>query len=298
MSQTNEAVLVTGANGQLGQLAIEWLLEHHQGPIIVTSRDPQKLSGLAERGVIVRQADFDQPASLPEAFAGAKRLLLISTDALDVPGQRVQQHLNAIEAAVQAGVEHLVYTSLPNPESGTACLLAGDHYATEEKIKSSGLSYTILRNHLYTHSLIPALQQAAASGQYAAATGNGATAYVTREDCAHAAAAALVSSFSGHRTLDVSGPEALTGEEIAAIASEFTGQDITFVPLTTEQLVGIYEAAGLPNGAAQVFASFQTASSKGEYDQVTTTVKDLTGQAPISLKAVLAANKSTFTSAE
>ncbi|MFF2014481.1 SDR family oxidoreductase [Paenibacillus sp. NPDC058177] len=298
MSQTNEAVLVTGASGQLGQLAIEWLLEHHQGPIIVTSRDPQKLSSLTERGVIVRQADFDQPETLPEAFAGAKRLLLISTDALSVPGQRVQQHLNAVDAAVQAGVEHLVYTSLPSPEPGTACLLAGDHYATEEKIKSSGLSYTILRNNLYTHSLIPAVQQAIASGQYAAATGDGATAYVTREDCAHAAAAALIATVSGNQTLDVSGPEALTGKDIAAIASEFTGRAIEFVPLTTEQLVGIYEAAGLPNGAAQVFASFQTASSKGEYGQVTTTVKDFTGQAPVGLKAVLAANKSAFVSAD
>ncbi|MRN53210.1 SDR family oxidoreductase [Paenibacillus monticola] len=297
MSNTNEAVLVTGASGHLGREAVEWLLENYKGQIIAVTRNPVTLSDFSARGVVVRQADFDQPDTLDEAFIGAKRLLLISTDAVSVPGQRLQQHTNAVEAAIKAGVEHIVYTSQLNPEPGTESLLGGDHYSTEEKIKSSGLSFTILRNNLYADNLIPSLQQAAASGQYAAATGEGQTAYVTRKDCARAAAAALASSFTGTRTIDLTGAESLSGTDVAQIASEVIGKSIQFVPLTTDQLVGIFESIGLPNGAAKVFASLDTASAKGEYAVVTTIVQDLTGQAPASLKEFLTENLAAFTSA-
>ncbi|ULO09460.1 SDR family oxidoreductase [Paenibacillus sp. 19GGS1-52] len=297
MGITNEAVLVTGASGHLGREAVEWLLENHKGQIIAVTRNPLTLSDFSARGVVVRQADFDQPHTLDEAFVGAKRLLLISTDAVSVPGQRLQQHSNAVEAAIKAGVEHIVYTSVPNPEPGTECLIAPDHYGTEEKIKSSGLSFTILRNNLYADNLLPSLQQAAASGQYAAATGDGLTAYVTRKDCARAAAAALASSFTGTRTIDVTGTEALSGADVAQIASEVIGKSIQFVALTTEQLVGIFESIGMPNGVAQIFASFDTASAKGEYAVATTTVQELTGQAPASLKEFLTENLAAFTSA-
>lgn len=298
MSTNQETLLVTGASGHLGSIVIDWLLANYEGPIIATTRDPEKLSALSARGVIVRKADFDQPETLSAAFAGAQRLLLISTDAIAVPGQRVKQHKDALSAAVQAGVKHIVYTSIPNSEPGSACLIAPDHYATEELIKNSGLSYTILRNNLYSENLIPTLQQAVGSGILGTATGEGATAYVTRHDCAWSAAAALASTTTDNQIVDVTGPEAISGSELAQIASEISGKSIQFVPLETAKLVEIFEAIGLPSGMAQAYASFDTASARGEYAQTTATVQQLTGKSPTTLKQFLTDNKSAFTGAE
>src|SRR5689334_9931004 len=108
----HQTLLVTGASGHLGRRVIELLLESNAGHLIATTRSPDKLAGLAARGVEVRQADFDDPGSLAAAFAGADRLLLISTDALDGTDRRIVQHGNAVAAAEQAGVKHVVYTSL------------------------------------------------------------------------------------------------------------------------------------------------------------------------------------------
>jgi len=297
MSSSKETILVTGASGQLGRQAVEWLTQNYGGKLIATTRDTGKLTEWVERGVEVRQADFDQPDTLAEAFAGAQRLLLISTDALAIPGQRLKQHRSAIDAAIKAGVKHIVYTSLPNPEPGSACLIAEDHYETEQLIKNSGLTYTILRNNLYSENLIGSLRQAVATGQLGTAAGDGKTAYVTRRDCAIAAAAALASGATESRTLDVTGPEALTGEDLARIVSEVAGVNVRYAPLPAAQLTAIYESAGLPAGIAAVLVSFDTASSRGEYENVSPTVEQLTGRAPLTMKQFLAEHKELFAGA-
>jgi NAD(P)H dehydrogenase (quinone) len=130
-------LLVTGASGHLGRRVLELLLETQTGQIIATTRTPEKLADFAQRGVIVRQADFDDPASLVTAFTGADRLLLISTDVIGVPGLRIQQHTNAVKAAEEAEVSHVVYTSLINPEPGTPIAIAPDHYETELALAQS-----------------------------------------------------------------------------------------------------------------------------------------------------------------
>ncbi|HEU5098574.1 MAG TPA: NAD(P)H-binding protein, partial [Roseiflexaceae bacterium] len=113
-----QTLLVTGASGHLGRRVIELLLEANAGHVIATTRSPDNLADLAARGVEVRKADFDAPGSLASAFAGADRLLLISTDALDGTDRRIVQHRNAVKAAEQAGVTHVVYTSFTNTEPG------------------------------------------------------------------------------------------------------------------------------------------------------------------------------------
>ena len=110
---SSPTLLVTGASGQLGRRVIAHLLQTHRvpaGQIIATTRKPETLADLAAQGVQVRGADFDDPASLVAAFSGAQRLLLVSTDALDRPGRRLEQHQAAVAAAVQAGARHVVYT--------------------------------------------------------------------------------------------------------------------------------------------------------------------------------------------
>ncbi|WP_437904395.1 SDR family oxidoreductase [Sorangium sp. So ce327] len=274
----SQPLLVTGANGQLGRRVVDLLLAQGAGPLIVTTRHPEKLGELRARGVEVRRADFDAPASLAEAFAGAARLLLISTDALDRPGRRIAQHRSALEAAVKAGVRHVVYTSLTNPGPGSPITIAPDHQATEDTLAESGLGATVLRNNLYTDFLVPSLRRALATGQLVAAAGDGKAGYVTREDCARAAAAALAADFDGKRVLDITGPAAVSQRELAQIASTVTGKSIQYVPVPRDVLEQGMQKAGMPAAIAGLLASFDEAIARGTLDVATRAVEELTGK--------------------
>src|SRR5215207_578206 len=143
------SILVSGASGHLGRQVVENLLGRvAPSSIVATTRSPERLADVAARGVIVRHADFDDDASLDAAFAGVDRALLISTDSLDKPGQRVAQHRRAIKAFARAGVKHLAYTSIVNPV-GSLITLSKDHAETERALAESGLHYTVLRNNMY-----------------------------------------------------------------------------------------------------------------------------------------------------
>ncbi|MEW5961194.1 MAG: SDR family oxidoreductase [Chloroflexota bacterium] len=296
MSQT---ILVTGASGHLGRRVVELLLEARAvrlahdgaGPLIAATRSPEKLADLAERGVEVRQADFDRPETLTKAFAGADRLLFISTDAVDGTDRRIVQHGNAVNAAEQAGVKHVVYTSLTRPEPGTPIAIAPDHYATEQALAASSLDWTVLRNNVYTDYLLQSLPQAVATGQLVAAAGDGATAYVTREDCARAAAAVLAASNSGRATLDITGPELVTQADLAQITSDITGQPVVYVPVTAEVKQAGLVAAGLPEFVAGLYVTFDLGIAAGALAVVSRAVADLTGQAPQSVRDFLAAHQ-------
>jgi NAD(P)H dehydrogenase (quinone) len=288
-------LLVTGASGQLGRRVVELLLAQDHGPIIATTRTPGSLQELAARGVEVRRADFDDEASLVQAFRGAGRALLVSTDALDRPGRRLAQQQRAVRALAAAGVAHVVYTSLPDAASSSVSI-APDHAGTEVALVESGLDFTILRNNLYTDLLFMTLPAALASGQLVDARGNGPVAYVTREDCARAAAAALADrSAGGRRTLDVTGPAAITSAELAALASEILGREIVHVAVPADALIRGLLDHGLPIPVAEMLASFDVAISRGELAAVSDTVQRLTGRAPQSIRDFLAQNRAALT---
>jgi NAD(P)H dehydrogenase (quinone) len=279
-------LLVTGASGQLGRRVVELLLASGAGPIIATTRTPARLAALAARGVDVRPADFDDDASLAAAFAGASRALVISTDALDRPGRRIEQHRRAFAALERAGAQHVVYTSLVHPTQ-TPCLIAPDHAASEAALAASKLDWTILRNAMYTDYLVPALPAAIAAGSIVAARGAGAIAYVTREDCARAAAAALAGSSRGRTTLDITGPEAITGDQLAAIVSELAGVPVQYASVPGPALIEGMVGHGLPRPVAELFASFDAAAAQGDYRDVSPAVEQLTGHKPTSVAAYL-----------
>jgi len=288
MSHTQKpTLLVTGASGKLGQRVLELLLEAQTGSIIATTRTPEKLAAFAARGVTVRPADFDDPASLRQAFAGADRLLLISTDAVDGTDRRTKQHLSAIKAASDAGVKHVIYTSLTRPEPGTPITLAPDHYATEQALAASSLDWTVLRNNVYTDGLLQNLPRAVATGQLMAAAGAGGTGFVTREDCARAAAAVLTAETSGRRTLDVPGPAVVTHSELAQIAQEITGRPVTYVPVPAETLKAGIVASGLPGFVADLIVSFDLATAQDILAVATSTVQELTGRPAQSVREFL-----------
>lgn len=281
-------LLVTGASGKLGQRVLELLLEAQAGPLIATTRTPEKLAAFAARGVTIRQADFDDPASLRQAFAGADRLLLISTDAVDGTDRRAKQHGNAVKVAAEVGVKHIIYTSLTRPEPGTPITLAPDHYATEQALAASSLDWTVLRNNVYTDGLLQSLPRAVATGQLMAAAGTGGTGFVTREDCARAAAAALAAETTGRKILDVTGPAVVTHAELAQIAQEVTGRPVTYVPVPAEAMKAGIVSAGLPAFVAELIVSFDEATAQGVLAVSSSTVQELTGRPAQSVREFLA----------
>lgn len=284
-------LLVTGASGHLGRRVIELLLERGAGPIIATTRSPEKLADLAALGVEVRAADFDDVASLPAAFAGARRALLVSTDALDRPGRRRDQQAAAVRALEAAGVEHVVYTSCPSPYDGSPVGVVPDHLATERALAASKLDFTILRNNLYAEVILYSLPQAVAAGQLVDAKADGGVAWVWRDDCARAAAAALADVATGRRTLDVTGPAAITSAELAAIASEVTGKPVRHVPVPTGALIAGMVQHGLPEPVARLMASFDAGAAKGDLATTSTAVADLTGTPPRTVRDFLHAHR-------
>lgn len=290
MSQT---ILVTGASGHLGQRVIHHLLETEKVPastVIAGSRDPAKLSALAEKGVVTRRADFDDAASLDTAFAGVDRLVIISTDSLDTPGKRLAQHKAAVEAAVRAGVKHVVYTSMPNPDDSLVTF-APDHLGTEQALKDSGLSHTILRNAWYMDNYLMAMPHNLQVGQWFSASGNGRVSNISRDDCARALAAVLASDNTVSATYTLTGSQSLSAEEVAALVTAVTGKPLAVVPVTDEQLAGGLAGAGLPGFVVDMLVSADANIRAGKFDLVTTDFKTLTGRDPQTLKRYFEENK-------
>lgn len=288
-----KTLIVTGAGGQLGQRVLAHLLDTLGIPaarIVATSRKPEALSAWAARGIDARAADFEDPASLATAFHGGDRLLLISTDALDRPGRRLTQHRNAIQAAEAAGLRHVVYTSMPEPDD-SPLLIAPDHAGTEHALAASTLrGWTVLRNHWYFENLFLWLPSALTSGQWYSAADDGGIAHIARDDLARAAAVALASDDDGKRTLTLSGSRAWTTAEIAAAVAQATGKPLNVVPVPAEALVQGMTGAGLPEPLAQVFASFDINTAAGRVATVTGDYRALTGIDPQPFEAWLSAN--------
>jgi NAD(P)H dehydrogenase (quinone) len=280
--------LVTGASGHLGQAVIT-TYKVPANKIIATTRDVAKLSALAAKGVHVRDANFDDEADLTKAFAGATRLLLISTSAME-PGQRIKQHVNAVKAAEKAGVGHVIYTSMPNANT-SAVLFAPDHAGTEKALADSMLKgWTVLRNNWYFENLFFSIPQALKSGTQYSAAAEGKTAYIARDDLARAAAAALSSDKAEKATYSLSGAKQYSVNEVASLVSSATGKSLSVVHVPVEGLVQGMIGAGLPEGMARMFASFDVATAKGDLSGKPDDFKKLTGVDPQPLESWIKVN--------
>ena len=279
---------ISNASGQLGRATTDLLLDRvDQGGLVLVTRDPAQLDAYAERGADVRRGDFDDPEGLREAYRGVDTLLLIS--GADV-GRRVAQHTAAIAAAKDAGVGRIAYTGIVNPTEANSAAAAPEHRGTEEALRSSGLEWTFLRNGIYGDLTAQGLTQSIAAEQHVYNSGDGKTSFVARADCA--AAAAVVLSEDGHanKAYDITGPEALSGADLAAIASELSGTPVEAVPVDDETFVGILvEHAGLPEPIAQFIASFGRAAREGQLATVSNEVQELTGRPPKPFRDLLKA---------
>jgi NAD(P)H dehydrogenase (quinone) len=275
-------IAITGASGHLGRLVTQELLDRgvSADDLVLVTRSPD---ALAERQN-VRFGDWTQPATLADAFAGVDRLLLISGDdlATRLDGQRA-----AIDAAKAAGVQRVVYTSAPNPVPDNPFAVGPSHRGTEEALQASGLNWISLRNALYAEFEIPDFQGAVATGQMVSNQGEGRTTYISRADCAAAAAGALLSD-TENVTYEITGTELLSPADKAALASELAGKPVELVLVDDDAFIAGLQEHGIPAEGAQVIASFGRAIREGYLDQLTDAVEQLTGRPPRSLRDVVA----------
>lgn len=278
---STKTLLVTGASGKLGRATVEHLLALGEKNIIATTRKPEALADLAAKGVEVRKADFDDVASMDSAFQGVDRLLIVSTNALDYTGHRFEQHRRAIDAAVRAGVGHLLYTSVVRAdEEASPMTLAHDHRLTELALLESGRGWTMLRNNWYAENLEGDLKYALVAGTIAMASRDGKVGWVLRDDCARAAAVALADDFEGERILNLTGPDALSLADVAAAWSDVSGKPVNAAPVPSMVRIGILVGAGLPAGIADVLVNAEEAMAQGWLCTAPGDIEALTGTPP------------------
>ena len=276
---------LTGASGQLGSLVLKHLLTQvPANQIIVTTRDPQRLADIADLGVVVRRADFSDPASLPAAFAGATSLLIISTDLV---GERVAGHKAAIAAAVDAGVGHLLYTSAPKADPHAPHPILAEHGQTEAAMAASGVKWTSLRNSIYAESLKNFVDALLINEQLLIPEGSAKHSWVTREDCARAAAGALLGKLAISGPVDVTGPEALSFADVAQRLSSISGQTITAQVLPNDEITARIVAKGVPAEAAGFIVGFVSLIAQALPTAPTDIVEQASGTKPSPVDEVL-----------
>jgi NAD(P)H dehydrogenase (quinone) len=287
---------ISGAGGQLGRAAADMLLERVEpSELVLVTRDPSGLADYAGRGVSVRAGNFDDPDGLREAYRGVDTLLLIS--GADI-GRRVAQHTDAIAAAKDAGVGRIAYTGIVNPTEANVAAAAPEHRGTEEALLASGLDYTFLRNGIYADLTAQGLTQSIAAGSHMFNSGDGKISYVSRNDCAAAAAAVLVGDGHANQAYDVTGSEALSGYDLAALASELSGKAVEPAPVDDAAYVSaLVQYAGLPEFIAEFLASFGRAAREGQLDKVSANFEQLTGRSPQRFRELLEAALSSASAA-
>lgn len=295
-------VIVTGASGNFGSATAERLLNQVDPTnLILLSRTPAKLARFAAAGAEIRQADFDDPANLSRAMQGGQRMLLISTARV---GSRVPQHANAINAAVKAGVEHIIYTSIiAADEEANPAIVKTEHRATEKLIEASGAHWTFLRDSQYAEAIAgPMAIPALAHGSKPDNCGAGQVAFVSRDDCV--ATAACILSGSGHenKAYTLTGPELLSIPEALAMVSRLAGKPIRVDAVDDDSMFAYFDALGVPRHASDILpdgpipwssddmVTFGQAIREGFFAKRTDHVERITGQKPKSLETVLKEN--------
>jgi NAD(P)H dehydrogenase (quinone) len=271
---------VTGASGHFGHRVIEELLDRGvQGTeIVAIARTTAKAADLAARGVQVRPADYSRSETLPAAVGGVGRLLLVSGSEL---GQRVPQHTAVIEAANNAGVERILYTSILNADTSTNPI-AGEHRGTETALRMSAVPHTLLRNSWYTENYTGRLDQYLETGEILGAAGSGRVSGAARADYAVAAAAALLADDQDNVAYELGGP-AFSFEELASTISEVTAKTVVYRDLPPSDYLAVLQQIGLDEATAEFVVAIDASIAAGDLETDSDDLARLLGRQPTPL---------------
>ncbi len=284
-------ILVTGASGQLGSAVTKYLLKNANSAVVkIFARDTFKVSELASRGVGVRVGDYDDYDSLINAFKGIDKLYLVS--GTDI-GNRGTQQLNAVNAAKEAGVKHILYTSIQRTnetETSPVAFLSKSHLDTERAIRESGMIYTILQDSLYA-DVVPffAGQQVLETKTLNFPAKNGKVAFATRENMAEASANILLDETGKYDnvTLELTGAEAVSWQQVAQIIASASGVEINYNSPSVKDYEAALRGAQVPQEFVLMLSGFARAIAEGEFEHVSSHLADALGRKPASLESFL-----------
>ena len=272
-------IAVCGATGELGGRVAARLSERGERIRLIV-RDPARAPELdgAEVAIAAGYHDTDE---MTAALRGADTVFLVS--GRESPN-RLDEHKSAVDALVRAGVQRVVYTSFANASADTAFKLGRQHHATEEYIRDSGVAYTFLRDNMYM-DFVPFMTSP--QGVIAGPAGNGAAAFVARDDVADVAVQALTGAGHENRAELLTGARALTLAEAAAVMTEVTGHEVVYKDQTIEEAHESRSHFGAPDWEVEGWVSSYVAIARGELDEVSDAVERLTGHPPMTLPALL-----------
>ena len=280
-------IAVTGATGKLGRFVVAGLLEKvPAAEIIAAVRTPEKAADLAALGVQVREADYDKPGTLEAALAGAEKVLLISGN--DVSGDRVAQHQAVIDAAKNAGVTLLAYTSILHADT-SPLKLAGVHQKTEENIKESGLPFVFLRNGWYFENQTGALGPAVQHGAIMGCAGEGRFASAAIADYAAAAVAVLTQPNQENKIYELAGDFPYTLAELAAQVTKQAGKTVAYHALAPDAYQAALVGFGLPAFLAEMLADAELGAAQGKLNDTSGDLHALIGRPTMTLADAVAA---------
>ncbi|MET9255466.1 NAD(P)H-binding protein [Streptomyces sp. NPDC003717] len=279
-------IIVTGASGKLGSRTVEQLLTRVPADRVgVSVREPERASGLAERGVRVRRGDFARPETLAHAFEGAEQVLVVS--AATTGAEALALHTAAVEAAREAGARRVLYTSHQGASDTSAFAPMPDHAATEKVLAKSGVAYTALRNGFYASTLDLLAGPALRTGTLAAPA-DGPVSWTGHDDLAEAAAAVLAEEGRcDGPTPPLTGPEALDLDAVAGLLGEITGRRVERVVVPEEEYVATLTGSGVPEHAARLLLGMFRAARAGEFATVTPDLAGLLGRPATTVRAHL-----------
>ncbi|WP_430406954.1 SDR family oxidoreductase [Fluviicola sp.] len=280
-------ILVTGATGNLGKATVEFLVKKIPAKdIAVLVRDSNKANDLKALGVEVRVGDYHDKDSLVKAFQGVEKVLLISSNDFN---DRLGQQKRAVDAAKEAGVKHLLYTSvsMQNIEKSALKPLMGEHYDTEKYILDSGLTYTFLRDNLYA-DVIPMFV-----GEHVLETGinfpagNGRVPFTLRTEMAEAFANVLSTSGHENKTYEISNVESYSYQDVADALSAHSGKTVAYNDVSVADFSKALAEVGVPEAMIGFSIGFATATKEGDFDIPNNHLEQLLGRKPSSLNQIV-----------
>lgn len=284
-------ILVTGATGQLGKAVTESLLTKTNAVnISILVRDAAKAADLKAKGVNVLIGDYNNYASLVKAFKGIDKLYMVSGNDI---ANRIPQQNNVVNAAKEAGVKHVVYTSFQRKnETGSSpiAFVAAGHLNTEQKLKESGLTYTLLQHGIYADMLpIFAGAHLLTNHTIYLPAGDGKTVYALRTDQAEAGAKVLLDETGkyNNKSIELTGSEAVSWGQVAEIIAKITGQPIVYVSPSNEEFAATLTKAGVPDEYIALFSGFSNAAKEGEFENISEQMEDILGRKPVTVAEYL-----------